>query len=122
MTTLGADVSEDERLLLGRYVADRATPAIADGNRLLQRHLAVLGNTGAGKSWTVSLLLDRAARLRHANVIVLDVHGEYATLADPPDGTPPVARRLRVAGPSDLPTGATTPSTSPTGCSSATNC
>ncbi len=102
MATLGADVSEDERLLLGRYVADRATPAIADGNRLLQRHLAVLGNTGAGKSWTVSLLLDRAARLRHANMIVLDVHGEYATLADPPDGELPVARRLRIAGPSDL--------------------
>jgi uncharacterized protein len=35
-------------------------------------------------------------------VIVLDVHGEYATLAEPEDGSPPVARRLRVAGPADL--------------------
>jgi DNA helicase HerA-like ATPase len=102
MQTLGADVGQDQRLHLGRYVADRATPAIADGNRLLQRHLAVLGNTGAGKSWTVSLLLDRAARLRHANVIVFDIHGEYSTLAAPPDGAPPVARRLRIAGPGDL--------------------
>jgi uncharacterized protein len=102
MASLGADVAADERLVLGRYVADSETPAVADGNRLLQRHMAVLGNTGSGKSWTVALLLDRAARLEHANVIVLDIHGEYAALAEPADGSPPVARRLRIAGPADL--------------------
>ena len=102
MSTLGADVGSEHRLVLGRYVASSDTLAIADGNRMFQRHLAVLGNTGAGKSWTVALLLDRAARLRHANVIVLDLHGEYAALAEPGDGSPPVARRLRVAGPADL--------------------
>jgi uncharacterized protein len=50
----------------------------------------------------VALLLERAARLQHANVIVFDLHGEYRPLAAPPDGSAPVARSLRIAGPADL--------------------
>jgi hypothetical protein len=102
MSLLGDDVGPDERLVLGNYVAERDTPAVADANRLLQRHVAILGNTGSGKSWTIAALLHRAGRLRHANVIVLDMHGEYAPLTDPSDGSPPLARRLRIAGPADL--------------------
>jgi hypothetical protein len=102
MSLLGEDVAEGERLELGRYVADRSAIAIADGNRLLQRHVAILGNTGAGKSWTIGLLLERAARLSHANMIVLDMHGEYEPLTRPADGHPPVVRGLRIAGPADL--------------------
>jgi DNA helicase HerA-like ATPase len=102
MGLLGEDVPEDERLVLGRFLADRPAPAIADGNRLLQRHMAILGNTGAGKSWTVGLLLDRASRLRHTNMIVLDMHGEYGPLAKSVDGKPPLVRAMRIAGPADL--------------------
>ncbi|HWD63856.1 MAG TPA: ATP-binding protein [Solirubrobacteraceae bacterium] len=102
MAVLGEDVPEEERLQLGRYLADRQSVAIADGNRLLQRHLAILGTTGTGKSWTVALLLERAARLRHANILVLDLHGEYAPLTQATDEHEAVARHLRVAGPADL--------------------
>ncbi|MGO9901327.1 MAG: ATP-binding protein [Solirubrobacteraceae bacterium] len=102
MSLLGEGVKEDERLVLGSFVADRDAVAIADGNRLLQRHMAILGNTGAGKSWTVALLLERAARLEHVNMIVLDVHGEYGPLARATDGCEAVVRALRIAGPADL--------------------
>jgi len=102
MAILGEDVAAGERLVLGRYVADRDTGAIADGNRLLQRHMAILGTTGTGKSWAVALLLERAARLQHANVIVLDLHGEYVPLTEGEGDRPPIARALRVAGPADL--------------------
>ncbi|HET9718634.1 MAG TPA: ATP-binding protein [Solirubrobacteraceae bacterium] len=102
MSVLGEDVPEEERLLLGRYLADRASTAIADGNRLLQRHMAILGTTGTGKSWSVALLLERAARLQHANILVLDLHGEYAPLAQASEEHEAVARQLRVAGPADL--------------------
>lgn len=102
MAILGEDVAAEERLELGSYVADRSTSAIADGNRLLQRHMAILGTTGTGKSWAVALLLERAARLRHANVIVLDLHGEYGPLTTPDGDRPAIARALRVAGPADL--------------------
>jgi DNA helicase HerA-like ATPase len=102
MGILGEDVPENERLKLGQYLADRESAAIADGNRLLQRHMAILGTTGTGKSWSVALLLERAARLRHANILVLDLHGEYAPLTEVSEEREAVARQLRVAGPADL--------------------
>lgn len=101
MSILADDIGEDERLQLGRFVADENAIAIADGNRLFQRHAALLGSTGAGKSWTVALVLERAARLRHENLIVLDVHGEYGPLTREPAGKP-IAGGLRIAGPGDL--------------------
>ena len=79
-----------------------ATPAIADGNRLFQRHAALLGSTGAGKSWAVATILERAGCLRHPNLIVFDMHGEYLPLTQGADGREPLARRLSIAGPADL--------------------
>jgi DNA helicase HerA-like ATPase len=101
MSILGDNVPPDERLVLGRFVAEQGAAAIADGNKLFQRHLAVLGSTGAGKSWTVALMLERAARLNHANIIVLDMHGEYGPLTMGEDGRPPIARGLRIAAPGE---------------------
>lgn len=99
---LAEEVDPEERLVLGRYVGARDAIAVADGNRLFQRHVALLGSTGAGKSWTVSLILERAARLDHANIIVFDMHGEYTPLTKYRDDAAPVARGLRLAGPADL--------------------
>jgi Helicase HerA, central domain len=102
MQILAEDVAAGQRLVLGRYVGGNGAPAVADGNRLFQRHLALLGSTGAGKSWAVALMLERAARLPHANLIVFDLHGEYTPLTQSVNGLEPVARGLRVAGPGDL--------------------
>jgi DNA helicase HerA-like ATPase len=103
MSLLGEGVSPGERLALGQFVADHAAPAIADGNRLFQRHAALLGTTGAGKSWAVATILERAGRLKHPNLIVFDMHGEYLPLAQAADGRQPLARRLSIAGPTDVP-------------------
>ena len=97
MGCIADDVSPDERLILGRYGDNDGAEAVANGNRMFQRHLAILGNSGAGKSWAVALLLERAARLQNASLIVLDLHGEYGPLAD--GG---IATRLRLGGPADF--------------------
>jgi uncharacterized protein len=102
MSTLGDSVPEGQRLALGSFVAERQAMAVADGDRLFQRHAALLGNTGAGKSWAVAHLLERAARLPYANVVVFDLHGEYEPLTRGTNGTEPIARSFRVAGPGDL--------------------
>ena len=73
--------------------------AIADGDRFFQRHAAILGSTGSGKSWAVALLLERAQALSYPNLIVLDMHGEYAPLAKTNGG---FAQRFSIAGPGDL--------------------
>jgi uncharacterized protein len=99
MTLFAEGLESDEQLLLGHFVADRSASAIADGNRLFQRHAALLGSTGTGKSWTVALILERAARLKHPNLIVFDMHGEYEPLTVADKG---FAQGLRIAGPGDI--------------------
>ncbi len=100
MGILGADFPPNERLRLGVFVADRTAEAIASGDKFFQRHAAILGSTGSGKSYTVALILERAAQLKFPNILVFDMHGEYAPLADSAkDG---FATRLRIAGPGDL--------------------
>jgi len=102
MVVLSENVAPGERLELGRFVAERSAVAVADGNRLFQRHAGLLGSTGSGKSWTVALMLERASKLAHPNMIVFDMHGEYAPLTGARGDRPPIARGLRVAGPGDL--------------------
>ncbi|WEO77054.1 ATP-binding protein [Cryobacterium sp. SO2] len=101
MGILAKQVPAEERLKLGHFVADKTAEAVADGNRLFQRHAALLGSTGSGKSWAVALILEKASGLAHPNLVVLDMHGEYAPLADDPDS---YATRLRIAGPGDVDT------------------
>lgn len=57
-----------------------------DPSRLFGRHFAILGQTGAGKSWTVASLIQQAlVVMPKAHIIILDLHGEYCWLED--DGT-----------------------------------
>jgi hypothetical protein len=50
--------------------------------RLFGRHFAILGQTGAGKSWTVASLIQQAlVVMPKAHIIILDLHGEYCWLS-----------------------------------------
>jgi hypothetical protein len=100
MNILGADYPESERLTLGSFVADRSAVAIASGDKFFQRHAAVLGSTGSGKSYAIALILERASKLKFPNILVFDMHGEYAPLAD--GAKSGFASRLRIAGSGDL--------------------
>ncbi len=102
MSLFASELEAKDRLGLGHFVSDPSAEAIGDGNKLFQRHAALLGSTGTGKSWTVALILERAAALKHANLIVFDMHGEYAPLTDGSEGTTPIAEGYRIAGPGDL--------------------
>jgi hypothetical protein len=99
MGVIAEEVAADEGLLLGHHSSGHR--AIADGNKLFQRHMALLGSTGAGKSWAVALMLERAARLAHANMIVFDLHGEYWPLTEAHGAYGRIAHGLRIAGPGD---------------------
>ena len=99
MNLLSANVAENERLTLGHFMADETAVAVANGDKFFQRHAAILGSTGSGKSWSVALILERAAALKSANLIVFDMHGEYSTLCE---GENPIAQQYHIAGPGDL--------------------
>jgi len=100
MGLLGSGLKDEEKLILGSFIADRSAVAIASGDKLFQRHAAVLGSTGSGKSWAVALLLERASKLQSPNIIVFDLHGEYEPLTDKSKGG--YATRYKIAGPGEL--------------------
>jgi len=94
MCVLAAEGDREHSLEIGKYTLDESATAFLDGNKLFQRHAALLGSTGSGKSWTVASILERAAKLPSANLIVFDLHGEYSELS--------YASHLRIPGPEDL--------------------
>ena len=70
---------------VGRLASAESIPALVNINKLVTRHSAVVGTTGAGKSTTVAGLLaalSNPARYPSARIIVLDIHGEYAKALD----------------------------------------
>ncbi|MHB1417261.1 MAG: ATP-binding protein, partial [Chloroflexota bacterium] len=107
MGLLGRDLDETQRLQLGHFAIDDSAVATANGDRFFQRHAAILGSTGCGKSCAVSLILERAHARKYPNIIVFDMHGEYASLSNPPTGgdgkkPTPIAAAYKIAGPGDL--------------------
>ena len=65
-------------LELGRLSVRPALKATLDPSALFGRHLAILGQTGAGKSWTLSSLMQRVVTsMPRSHIILLDLHGEY---------------------------------------------
>ncbi len=55
--------------------------------KLMQKHVAVLAQSGAGKSYLISVLLEeilsRKKEQGRVATIILDVHGEYSSFAEP---------------------------------------
>jgi hypothetical protein len=100
MGVLSQDLSAEKALRLGHFAIDPTAQAVADGDRFFQRHAAILGSTGSGKSYAVASILERANTLSHPNIILLDLHGEYASLGKGQENG--YADYFRIAGPGDL--------------------
>ncbi len=72
-------------LELGRLSARPQLKVAFEPTTLFGRHLAILGQSGAGKSWTLTSLMQLVVRsMPHAHLILLDLHGEYGWRG--PDG------------------------------------
>ena len=90
LAALTAASAELASIEIGRSVLATRGPIFVDADRMLTRHLAVLGNTGSGKSCSVAVVLraaiSRAISRGRSNsaprVVVLDTNGEYAHAFD----------------------------------------
>lgn len=74
------------QVMIGRLASAEGIPVRIDLDKLVTRHCAVLGSTGAGKSTTVASLLRSIALggnveggtgFPSARILLLDIHGEY---------------------------------------------
>ncbi|HEY2913735.1 MAG TPA: ATP-binding protein [Candidatus Angelobacter sp.] len=66
---------------VGTLASAESVPALIDLNKLVTRHSAIVGATGAGKSTTVASLLrslSDPSRYPSARILVVDIHGEYS--------------------------------------------
>ena len=64
---------------VGTLTNDSSLDVCLDPAALFGRHCAILGQSGAGKSWTVTNLLQRAVKVMpRSHIILLDLHGEYS--------------------------------------------
>ncbi len=56
------------------------------GTELLAKHVAVVGNSGSGKSCTTAKILQEILDLRESQVVLFDLHGEYRNAFSDEDG------------------------------------
>lgn len=72
------DRYRDTGLELGRLSARSDMQVFLDPSPLFGRHLAILGQSGSGKSWTVASLIQQTIKtMPRAHIVLLDLHGEY---------------------------------------------
>lgn len=99
MKTISSGAAAVEHpLSLGKYTMDESSEAFLDGDKLFQRHAAIVGSTGSGKSYCVAKIVEQMADLPNADAILFDIHGEYSTDSFKKDGIV----HYRIATPSDL--------------------
>jgi len=66
---------------IGQVASAESIPAYLDLNKLVTRHSALVGSTGAGKSTTVASLLNSLAEpasFPGTRIVLFDLHGEYS--------------------------------------------
>lgn len=74
-------VAGESQLVLGRLSVDESIEVAVPLARLFGRHLAVVGATGSGKSWTLGHLAE-SVNLLQGKMILIDGTGEFRTLGN----------------------------------------
>lgn len=75
----GGATDRNTQLVLGRLSVDDTVEVAVPLARLFGRHLAIVGATGSGKSWTLGHLAESVGRIG-GKLILIDATGEFHTL------------------------------------------
>ncbi len=77
-------IDEKNRLKFCSLSTNKNTHVPIDGNKFFNKHVAILGSTGSGKSHTLSKILQTAISskdgdfsLNNSHIIIFDIHSEY---------------------------------------------
>ncbi|MGS0749009.1 ATP-binding protein [Halpernia sp. GG3] len=77
-------ISENEKFTFSKLTTTNLSIPI-NGNKFFNKHFAIVGSTGSGKSHTVAKVLQEAisakstgfAGLNNSHIVIFDIHGEY---------------------------------------------
>ncbi|MDO9140494.1 MAG: DUF87 domain-containing protein, partial [Methylobacter sp.] len=68
----------DYQFFIGQLSAHKDYHLSLDPRALFGRHFAIIGQSGSGKSWTVTSLIQHTVKaMPKSHIIMLDLHGEY---------------------------------------------
>lgn len=77
-------IKKDKRLKFCSLSTNKNIEVPVDGNKFFNKHIAILGSTGSGKSHTLSRILQTAIAtkdgefgLNNSHIIIFDIHSEY---------------------------------------------
>ena len=73
-------IPEKESISIGKLGLDQSIDFYLDFNQLISKHFCILAMTGAGKSWTVAVLVEQIAKKYDLPIVIFDPHGEYSSL------------------------------------------
>lgn len=83
LAVLGAaSAGNQASIVVGQLSVDESVEVAIPLERLFGRHLAIVGATGSGKSWTLGHLAESVARVG-GKFLLIDATGEYRTLSGP---------------------------------------
>lgn len=77
-------VEIENSFCFSKLSSNRNISVPVDGNKFFNKHIAIVGSTGSGKSHTVSTILQKAVlqksgdfELNNSQIIIFDIHSEY---------------------------------------------
>ncbi len=73
---------------LGHFAVDTDFEVKVLGKEFFAKHVAVMGNSGSGKSVTTAKIVYESLRLPHSQVVLFDMHGEYQAAFSDDKGNP----------------------------------
>lgn len=86
-TIYESSVDEKERFTFSSLALNSDVSVPVNGNRFFNKHIAIVGSSGSGKSHTVAKILQKATEtkgspfegLNNSHIAVFDIHSEYSS-------------------------------------------
>jgi len=85
--SLAAGKERARSFRLGQFALNPEFEVKVLGSEFFNKHAAILGNSGAGKSCTTARILQQVLALPEAQVVLFDLHGEYRAAFSDERGT-----------------------------------
>ena len=85
---LAAGTEYRKSFSMGRFAVDPDFLVKELGKDFFAKHVAVMGNSGSGKSVTTAKIIYEALQLPYTQVVMFDMHGEYLAAFSDDDGNP----------------------------------
>ncbi|GAA0682362.1 hypothetical protein GCM10010193_40130 [Kitasatospora atroaurantiaca] len=83
-------IPKEKRFLFAHLARERHVEVPVDGDKFFNRHIAIVGSTGSGKSHATARIIQEAIdlrnhekhgeyRLNNSHIVIFDIHSEYQT-------------------------------------------